>query len=559
MNFQGILKQSTSVNITVLIIDSADHITGKTGATLTIYLTKAGGTPASIAPTVTELDSTNVKGLYKLALSTTSWTDTLGEMQLHITGTGCDPADYKWLVSARLIDDLAFPATSGRSVVVDASGLVDANMVKAGPTGSGTAQTAGDIYSKVTGLTFTVANQVDVNVKDWNGTGVSAVTAGIPDVNTKNINNVAAATPGASGGILISGSNAGTTTFGALTVTGVTTLTGNFILSDGITISAPSTGNRAGITITGNGTGAGVSITSGSGASGNGLDLICNSTNGSGLSSAGKGTGNGFKITSISGDGINITVSTSGHGIATSAQGNAKHGIYGLANGGTTASGIRGTTLGGASGAGIYADTGGNAGVGIYAIGGGSGANGAGIKATGGTDFSGIECVGTGTGSGIIATGGVSAGGDGLKCVAGGGVDLRANITGNVTGNLSGSVGSVTSGVTVTTNNDKTGYTIAVGGIGATSFAANAIDSAALATSAANEIADAFLDRADAIETGLTIRGAFRLNSAALAGVLSGAATTTVTINNAVANTKARLTATVDANGNRSAVSTDVT
>jgi hypothetical protein len=37
------------------------------------------------------------------------------------------------------------PATTGRTLVVDAAGLADANMVKAGPTGSGTAQTARDI------------------------------------------------------------------------------------------------------------------------------------------------------------------------------------------------------------------------------------------------------------------------------------------------------------------------------------------------------------------------------------------------------------------------------
>lgn len=37
------------------------------------------------------------------------------------------------------------PATLGRTLVVDAAGLADANMVKAGPTGAGTAQTAGDI------------------------------------------------------------------------------------------------------------------------------------------------------------------------------------------------------------------------------------------------------------------------------------------------------------------------------------------------------------------------------------------------------------------------------
>lgn len=37
------------------------------------------------------------------------------------------------------------PATASRKLVVDAAGLADANMVKAGPSGSGTAQTAGDI------------------------------------------------------------------------------------------------------------------------------------------------------------------------------------------------------------------------------------------------------------------------------------------------------------------------------------------------------------------------------------------------------------------------------
>ncbi len=47
----------------------------------------------------------------------------------------------------RQLTDLAYPATSGRSMVVDAAGLVDANTVKVGPTGTGTAQTAGDIMA----------------------------------------------------------------------------------------------------------------------------------------------------------------------------------------------------------------------------------------------------------------------------------------------------------------------------------------------------------------------------------------------------------------------------
>lgn len=84
-------------------------------------------------------------------------------------------------------------------------------------------------------------------------------------------------------------------------------------------------------------------------------------------------------------------------------------------------------------------------------------------------------------------------------------------------------------------------------------------DGVAIAAATQNAIADALLDRADAIETGLTLRQALRLTAAAGAGKLSGAATTTVTVRNAVADSKDRITATVDADGNRSAVTTDVT
>lgn len=75
----------------------------------------------------------------------------------------------------------------------------------------------------------------------------------------------------------------------------------------------------------------------------------------------------------------------------------------------------------------------------------------------------------------------------------------------------------------------------------------------------ANQNADALLDRANGIETGLTPRGALRLSSAALAGKLSGGGTTTNTIRNAVADSKDRIVATVDDDGNRTAITTDVT
>ncbi len=70
--------------------------------------------------------------------------------------------------------------------------------------------------------------------------------------------------------------------------------------------------------------------------------------------------------------------------------------------------------------------------------------------------------------------------------------------------------------------------------------------------------ADALLDRADGIEVGLTPRQALRLDSAALAGKLSGGATVTNTFRNAVADSKDRIVATVDSSGNRTAITYDV-
>lgn len=70
--------------------------------------------------------------------------------------------------TARQIDDLAFPATSGRSMVVDANGLVDANAVKVGPTGSGTAQTAGDIPARLPAA-LTAGGNIKADALAWNG------------------------------------------------------------------------------------------------------------------------------------------------------------------------------------------------------------------------------------------------------------------------------------------------------------------------------------------------------------------------------------------------------
>jgi hypothetical protein len=87
-----------------------------------------------------------------------------------------------------------------------------------------------------------------------------------------------------------------------------------------------------------------------------------------------------------------------------------------------------------------------------------------------------------------------------------------------------------------------------------------AVGSAMTLTSGERDsIAAAHLDLSNGIEVGLTPRQAHRLEAAAAAGKLSGAATSTVVIRNAVADSKPRVTATVDVDGNRTAITTDVT
>lgn len=152
----------------------------KTGdaANLTAYVSKDWAALAALTDTsATEVDATNAKGVYTFDLSQAE--------------TNADVLDFTCKSSTAdvaivpIVNLQTVPNRFG-TMVIDAAGLVDANTVKLGPTGSGTAQTAKDV-----------------------GAAVPAAAAG------------------ASGGLLISGSNSGTTTLGALTVTGAITATGS--------------------------------------------------------------------------------------------------------------------------------------------------------------------------------------------------------------------------------------------------------------------------------------------------------------------------------------------
>ena len=156
-----ILKQSTAVVVSFgPFLDKTDGVTPETGlvtaidhATTGILLSKNGGalTIRSQAVTASTYDA---YGNYRVTLSATD-TNTVGTLRAQFIETAtCLPVWQDFIVVEEEVYDDLFaasavgylkPVTAGRDVVIDAAGLADANMVKSGPTGTGTAQTARDI------------------------------------------------------------------------------------------------------------------------------------------------------------------------------------------------------------------------------------------------------------------------------------------------------------------------------------------------------------------------------------------------------------------------------
>ena len=95
--------------------------------------------------------------------------------QVRIEGTTVDGATINAWIGAFSVGCTLRPVTAGATLVVDANGLADANAVKVGPTGSGTAQTANDMSGDVndiltdTGATLEnrlIAIEADTDVID---------------------------------------------------------------------------------------------------------------------------------------------------------------------------------------------------------------------------------------------------------------------------------------------------------------------------------------------------------------------------------------------------------
>lgn len=191
-------KNVASQKLIVFAFDSTTNAP-KTGdaANITAYVSKDFGAVTVLGDTTaTEMDATNAKGYYLFDLTQA---ETNGDTLLfsaksstaNIVVVGAPATVYTYPTTGILA-----PATSGRTLVVDASGLADANMVKAGPSGSGTAQTARDLGASVLLSSGTGTGQVSLSsglvslasAQTFNMTGnitgnvsgsVGSVTAGV--------------------------------------------------------------------------------------------------------------------------------------------------------------------------------------------------------------------------------------------------------------------------------------------------------------------------------------------------------------------------------------------
>lgn len=167
------LQSSTSYPYTFFITQTIDHATGATGKTLTLTASKNGAAFAAVSGAITELSS----GWYSWAANATD-RGTLGELSIHVTGTGCDPYDDKLtIVAFDPFDSVRLGLTALPNAAAGANGGL--------PTGDASGQVKVQ-YGTSSGQISATSGIVDTNVKQALGSAVTTAAAGILDVNAKN-------------------------------------------------------------------------------------------------------------------------------------------------------------------------------------------------------------------------------------------------------------------------------------------------------------------------------------------------------------------------------------
>lgn len=114
-----LFKKSLVNNIVVFAASSGTPVTGLVHGSFTLYASKEGATPAAVTLTglVTEIDATNMAGLYKIAIPSATF-DTVGLLTLHFSGAAFDSVIMHGNVGVRdyLLDVRALSSQVGTSI-----------------------------------------------------------------------------------------------------------------------------------------------------------------------------------------------------------------------------------------------------------------------------------------------------------------------------------------------------------------------------------------------------------------------------------------------------------
>lgn len=200
-----ILQSSAVQPLIFFIYASSDHVSGLTGATPTVRLGKNGGTGASPAGSVSEIDSTNLPGYYKVAPNATD-SNTLGPLILSATAVGGDQATM-------LYDIVAFNPQSATNLgLSNLDTTVSSRLATSGYTAPDNTSitaikaktdnlpTAPASTTNITGGTITTVTNLTnaATAGDFTGTMKSSITSAVPTAAanaaaTRDVNNTSPA------------------------------------------------------------------------------------------------------------------------------------------------------------------------------------------------------------------------------------------------------------------------------------------------------------------------------------------------------------------------------
>jgi len=155
-----IIKDGTFV-FPIFMADTADHLTGATGKTVTVQLSKNGGAFGAASGSIAEVSG----GWYKLTANATDL-NTEGALVIEASATGCD----KWR-------DLAHVYTVQNVNVkqVNGSAVTGVNDFKADVSALALQATLTSVKTATDKLTFNAANVILADVREVNDSAVTGV------------------------------------------------------------------------------------------------------------------------------------------------------------------------------------------------------------------------------------------------------------------------------------------------------------------------------------------------------------------------------------------------